>query len=148
MFNKKQIAVALVSSVVVSFIWGILFWGFLYDPAHVFENFNEAMQATGTQLKQQGLPEAHLLLGILHCLTVTTLALIFCHLTWRTDQTPSRTFATIVVAGLMGCIYCQLDGPIWFLLPWKHPLALLSYDCVSWLLLGSTITLSLHKLKR
>lgn len=147
-FTRTQIIKILVYGIAISLSWGFLFWGYLYDPINAYANFSPEMLETARILKAQGLPTTHLLLGILHCLAVTALALLLCGLAAPLSRNPWSYFKIVLLAGLMGSVYCQLDGPIWFLLPWKHSLVLLLYDFGSWLLLGLVFVSVLGKALR
>jgi hypothetical protein len=50
-----------------------------------------------------------------------------------------RRFSLVLLAGLIGSVFITVGDPIWFHLPWDYARAVLLYEVVSWILLGSVV---------
>jgi hypothetical protein len=80
---------------------------------------------------------AKLALGCLHYLLVAALAVALVRISGSTSYV--RRFSLVLLAGLIGSVFITAGDPIWFHMPWDYARAVLLYEVVSWILLGSVV---------
>ena len=78
---------------------------------------------------------AKLAVGCLHYLLVAALATALVVASGST--TYLRRFTLVLLGGLIGSIFITAGDPIWFHMPWDYAQAVLLYEVISWILLGS-----------
>jgi hypothetical protein len=79
-----------------------------------------------------------IIIGCFHYLLVTGLAVVLADLVKTGSRW--RTFAVILLAGLMGSLFITIGDPIWFHMPLDYTIGVAFYEVISWLLLAGVVS--------